>query len=573
MSGVPFSWSGESASARDRSAPFGLADRYLAVFSVCLFGYALFGKSFAYLGVPPLFIGEAMLGLGLLLAGYTAWNRRGTLTAPLGIALLLLVWCLSQTIPYIPTYGVMALRDVMVVGYTLFGVVAVVLFTARPARLPAMLTRYRVLVVVVCGVAWLLFLISRSFSAQVPMAPWAPGVSLLDNKPGDLLVHLATITAFLVLGFRKPSGWVLVLLVAGTGALMAGNRGGMLGYVLAMGVFAIMKPRSAKATRLIYVFAVMMVVGLAANTATVAINGGTRTLSVGQLWENVKSLAGKSDNAQLDNTVEWRLEWWGIILDYAFFGDEKWTGKGFGRNIATEDGFAVDLQGSLRSPHNVHMTILARSGIPGLALWILLHLAWWASVLRAWLYARRARLYEWQGLFAMCAVFWTAAVVNATFDVYLEGPMGAIWFWFVFGLALAAARLVRTEPTLLDGRGLTPPPRRPRRRPPFPGPGPLRPRPLALSCQPPRPTSPGSPWPPHPPLPCVPRPSSRSGSPSTTGRRFWPRRWMTSSPRPSATSNCWSVTTRRRTGRPTLRASMPPGTRGSATSAASATSG
>lgn len=451
MNRVPFRWTaGRTASGRGE-APFGGADWYLMALAACLFGYALFGKAFAYLGVTPLYIGEVMMALGLALALGSLWNRRGQTTPVLWIALVLLAWGLVQTIPYVAGYGMMAFRDLMVVGYTLFAIVAVVLFTARPERLPAMLARYRVLVVVVCSVAWLLFLIARSFSAQVPRAPWAPHLSLLDNKPGDLLVHLAGITAFLLLRFRKPSTWLLVLLVVGTAALMAGNRGGMLGYLLAMGVFAVMKPSSAKATRLLYVLAVMLVAGMAANTATVAINGGTRTLSVGQLWENAKSIVGKSDDSALGNTVEWRLEWWGVIVDYALLGDEKWTGKGFGRNIADEDGFAVDQYGSLRSPHNVHMTVLARSGIPGLSLWTLLHLAWWFAVLRAWAFARKRRLTAWQGFFALCAVYWIASIINATFDVYMEGPMGGIWFWFLFGTALAGARLVRSHPSLLDG--------------------------------------------------------------------------------------------------------------------------
>jgi hypothetical protein len=37
--------------------------------------------------------------------------------------------------------------------------------------------------------------------------------------------------------------------------------------------------------------------------------------------------------------------------------------------------------------------------------------------------------------------YWLAMLVNASFDVYLEGPQGGIWFWSVFGLGLAAARL------------------------------------------------------------------------------------------------------------------------------------
>ena len=47
-----------------------LGERLRAVFLVVmaglLIGYAFFGRTFAYLGVPPFYVGEAVLGLGLL---------------------------------------------------------------------------------------------------------------------------------------------------------------------------------------------------------------------------------------------------------------------------------------------------------------------------------------------------------------------------------------------------------------------------------------------------------------------------------------------------------------------------
>jgi hypothetical protein len=32
-----------------------------------------------------------------------------------------------------------------------------------------------------------------------------------------------------------------------------------------------------------------------------------------------------------------------------------------------------------------------------------------------------------------------------SFDVYLEGPQGGIWFWSIIGLALAVLRLKQAE--------------------------------------------------------------------------------------------------------------------------------
>ena len=78
-----------------------------------------------------------------------------------------------------------------------------------------------------------------------------------------------------------------------------------------------------------------------------------------------------------------------MILDYTAFGDHFWTGKGYGINLADSDGFQVVWEGSpLRSPHNSHLTFLARSGVPGLALWALLQATVFFSLLRAYFRCR-----------------------------------------------------------------------------------------------------------------------------------------------------------------------------------------
>jgi hypothetical protein len=106
------------------------------------------------------------------------------------------------------------------------------------------------------------------------------------------------------------------------------------------------------------------------------------------------------------------------------------------------------------------MTYLARGGIPALALWLLVQACWFGAVTRAWLAAKRERQSRWMGLLAVCSCLCVAALVNASFDVHLEGPMGAIPYWTAFGVGLAAARLRRTHPNALDGleEGPLPPP-------------------------------------------------------------------------------------------------------------------
>ena len=35
--------------------------------------------------------------------------------------------------------------------------------------------------------------------------------------------------------------------------------------------------------------------------------------------------------------------------------------------------------------------------------------------------------------------------MNASFDVYLQGPMGGIWYWSIIGLGIAVAGFIARE--------------------------------------------------------------------------------------------------------------------------------
>ena len=44
-------------------------------------------------------------------------------------------------------------------------------------------------------------------------------------------------------------------------------------------------------------------------------------------------------------------------------------------------------------------------------------------------------------MFLFLGAYWLAFLINGSFDVYLEGPMGGIWFWTVYGIGVAPANL------------------------------------------------------------------------------------------------------------------------------------
>ncbi len=55
----------------------------------------------------------------------------------------------------------------------------------------------------------------------------------------------------------------------------------------------------------------------------------------------------------------------------------------------------------------------------------------------------------WANLFSLLICYWGAFFANATFDVFLEGPMGGIWFWSLYGIGMASVRIYRYRPEIL----------------------------------------------------------------------------------------------------------------------------
>ena len=117
-----------------------------------------------------------------------------------------------------------------------------------------------------------------------------------------------------------------------------------------------------------------------------------RYVSADQIVQNIESIFTNSDNENLAGSKEWRLLWWNTIIDYTIDGKYFWKGKGFGINLADDDGFQVEIDHSLRNPHNGHLTMLARGGVPMLALWAVCQLTLGYGLVSAAWSARRQRI-------------------------------------------------------------------------------------------------------------------------------------------------------------------------------------
>ena len=425
-----------------------IVDRFLGFFALVLGGYAIGSKGFAYVGVSPIYIGEVSLLFGLVALWHTHTIRQ-LLRLPV-VALLCLFMLIGafRTLPFVPAYGLDALRDGVLWGYATFSFVLAGVLYSRHERLWYLVSCYRRFIpvfLVAAPIVWLttIFLdsLARWVGTSVPMWPGTQ-VPIVNAKAGDLLVHLGGAAAFMTVGLagnvRKSRIALLGLGVALTGL----SRGGLLAFSLAFLFAFATRPRSRSAWALVTLF-VAAAVFLAVTDLRLRYPGNDREVSFQQFTERFVSTAGGSGGQDLENTKSWRLAWWGTIVGYTILGDNRWAGKGYGINLATDDGFQVTDDDSLRSPHNATMTILARSGVIGLMAWLALLGTWSLTLVRAMIDARRRQDQPWAALFAFLLAYLMALFINASFDVYLEGPVGGIWFWSIFGIGIGATLIYR----------------------------------------------------------------------------------------------------------------------------------
>ena len=417
---------------------------FLVVLAVILTGYAFLSRGFAHVGAAPVFVGEIALGLGILAVIVTGFRTR--FSVPQQILIAFIGWGVLTTVPHIPTYGVNSLRDGAFWGYALFALM--IPLVIREVHFERIVSIYRW--VLPAFLLWvpIAALLNNSVAASLPRV-FGSDEPLLVFKGGDMGVHLAGVAAFLLVGLyasnarglRVPDVLLWTAWLAGFGVVAAANRGGLLAVSAGVALVFLLRP----SRRVVPLVAIgLFVVGLALLFNPV-IGSGPRPLSVQQIASNALSIASDTETG-LESTEQWRLDWWGKIVGYTFGGPYFWTGKGFGIDLASDDGFR-GVAGDNRSPHSGHMTALARMGVPGFSLWIAMHAAFGISLFRAFRRARRDGNVLWAQIDLWLLVYWLAAMVNGAFDVYLEGPQGAIWFWTVMGLGFAAMRFQRQSST------------------------------------------------------------------------------------------------------------------------------
>lgn len=423
-------------------------DAYMRLLCWTLAGYAVLGKGFAYLGVAPLFIGEIALGLGLCVFFRSGCRLAMLATVPGLLVATLFALVMTEAIAFVPVYGIDAIRDSVILLYALFAFIVIALILEKPGRLHWTLRAYG-------RFAWLYGMIGGVvFNLTAYLATYVydselyfPGtnIEMPNVRAGEAAVHLSGAAVFMLLGFRRvPLLWAMLLFV--NIVMVSVSRGAMLSCLVPVCLAAVLGGQMRRFIPVLLfaagLLAVMYAIGLEVPQSD---KPDQRNIGPAQMLENFGSILGTSDATNLDGTKTWRLRWWESIVNYTFNGPYFWTGKGYGMALGETDGIVGAEMDTpiLRSPHNIHMTMLARSGVPGLAVWMLVQVAWFTALMNAQVVARRRGETQWANLFLWVACYGLAILIDSSFDVAIEGPMVGIWYWSLFGFGIASIMVYR----------------------------------------------------------------------------------------------------------------------------------
>ncbi|WGS01442.1 O-antigen ligase family protein [Bradyrhizobium sp. ISRA443] len=429
--------------------PANLGDRYLLLLWGVVLGYAFIGKGFAYLGFPPLYIGEIALLTGFIIFLRTSCLIAALASLPSLFLAAAMAWVMLRTLPFVGMYGFDALRDSVVIMYGGFAFIIIALLLEDPHRINTIVRCYGGFSKIYVLAIPFIFAFNHFMENYIPNVP-GTDVPLILIAPSELGTHLAGAAVFAVVGFRKATPPWIALLVAALAMVCAQSRGGMLAFAVPVTFAALVLGKIRELAIVLVaglgIFAVAYVLEPIFTHYRETASSIERPISTRQIVNNIVSIAGEGQE-QTEGTKEWRVEWWNVIVNNTVYGPYFWTGRGFGLNLAEAAGISDNhrLTRPLRSPHNVHMTILARAGVPGLALWGAFLASWLGMMMRTMWIARRRGQTDWAALFLFIACYVMAIVINATFDVTLEAPVQGVWFWCLIGFGIGSVMVYRAQ--------------------------------------------------------------------------------------------------------------------------------
>jgi hypothetical protein len=408
------------------------------VLAALLLGYLVGNRGFAQLSLLrefPLLPAEAGLLVCAFALGLRMAFKQTAMVVRDGLNFAILAWMLFglARLPFdLRQHGFLALRDFAMVYYASFFFVAQGLSQHEPSR--------RVL----CRTLTLAFLLLPPVSVLSTLLPdfffnvltWR-GVPLVYHKSDLVATSLAAGFFWLWARWEQGRQWLWLIPAAvslGLITTLISPRAAMAGFAVMTLVWM-----AARRWQLPLFLTGLALAVVAANVPLILSSSKSFTdTALYSVYERVVSIVDFEGKGTYLHTVNsdpgannrFRVIWWRSVATQTV-NEGPAFGLGFGTDLASrflaENDMIAAEDFTARSPHSMIMSVFGRMGALGLALFLLVV----AMMARSAWPAFRRRDFPTMGLWSVVWIFFISACVG----VVLEGPMGAVVFWTLLGLA------------------------------------------------------------------------------------------------------------------------------------------
>lgn len=397
-------------------------------------------------GPVPVVVGESLMfgAFGIVILRYRGRVLKRAAKDPpficllilLGLAFLHLLWD-------VPHFGLYALRDASIYVESLFFFLGSI--WARDEKNTQTLLNWFVLVFLGNMFYNALFPLSLKLQSLSPNSGVFQTVPIIGHFQDSPLFLVAGALFFLWLG-RRVSGmsrgllWFFAVIQLGElGILQTRSAYVGLGLILLL-LLVFGEARKARQVMGVVLAGLLALVVLIKGVLVlgVTISGRVGPVDFGFLEEQAKSVFSVAqEGGGMEDDAD-RKDWYGQVWQgiTASTMTMVW-GEGFGEPLIDFRSYAKGI--AVRQPHNSTLSVLARLGLMGLAVWAIFHFL----ILRSFYKGLRARsllddvsadLLLW--LFCLYLLF----MVTTSVQPLLEFSHGAVPFYFLMGFALGIVR-------------------------------------------------------------------------------------------------------------------------------------
>lgn len=396
-----------------------------------LFGYLIFSRSFAYLGIPSLYLFIGEVTLFLFVISLAPATRQ-----------MLISWLKPPSV-----FSGLVWAQILLLGYGVFAILYGVLVMGNPIRQALQIFAQNYYSLYLLVGLWLGLRQSEQFPARFFTAlavansffgllavalnnqwihiPFAPLQELLSNTPRGTLESLLGLLFFTRFSARTIPVFALNLLVF----WFAQSRADWFAFVVGFTVWIIVNRQYLFFLRFAGAAVVVLVIlGWAGIELEAAKN---MELSVQSLVARLVAPINLDLAYQLvgdpafrfAGTFSWRTNWWNEIFQIVHVNwQTALFGLGYGYPLSSLIGYSDQV----RSPHNIWFFLLAYGGWLAVAIYLAFHVNLFRLLWKA---------FRHSGV-AFGVAIWLAAMINGLSGNYFETPHGAIPLYIILGTQL-----------------------------------------------------------------------------------------------------------------------------------------